>query len=168
MYYNSYSDSPSCTHNLPYQCLTPSLQKLDFPLRSLFFSFCILCKFVYHLFKLNYILILYTCKISNSRNYKSVKYIKINLAIKQEIHNFFWWPDRATKVINYPFLVARTGNLVAREKKRSEMNGGNIRLRMTLKINVGCLSLASEMNGSNIRVRMMLRINVGCLSLTRK
>ena len=25
------------------------------------------------------------------------------------------------------------------------MNGGNIRLRMTLKINVGCLSLASEM-----------------------
>ena len=28
----------------------------------------------------------------------------------------------------------------------SEMNGGNIRLRMTLKINVGCLSLASEMN----------------------
>ena len=25
-------------------------------------------------------------------------------------------------------------------------NGGNIRLRMTLKINVGCLSLASEMN----------------------
>ena len=24
---------------------------------------------------------------------------------------------------------------------------GNIRLRMTLKINVGCLSLASEMNG---------------------
>ena len=30
------------------------------------------------------------------------------------------------------------------------MNGGNIRLRMTLKINVGCLSLVSEMNGGNI------------------
>ena len=80
--------------------------------------------------------------------------------------NFFsWWPDRATKIINYQFLVARTGNLVAR-KKKSEMNGGNIRLRMTLKINVGCLSLASEMNGGNIWVRMTLRINVGCLSLT--
>ena len=25
---------------------------------------------------------------------------------------------------------------------------------MTLKINVGCLSLASEMNGGNIRLRM--------------
>ena len=34
-------------------------------------------------------------------------------------------------------------------------------LRMTLKINVGCLSLASEMNGGNIRLRMMLKINVG-------
>ena len=45
------------------------------------------------------------------------------------------------------------------------MNGGNIRLRMTLKINVGCLSLASEMNGGNIRLRMTLKINVGCLSL---
>ena len=44
------------------------------------------------------------------------------------------------------------------------MNGGNIRLRMTLKINVGCLSLASEMNGGNIRLRMTLKINVGCLS----
>ena len=48
---------------------------------------------------------------------------------------------------------------------RSEINGGNIRLRMTLKINVGCLSLASEMNGGNIRLRMTLKINVGCLSL---
>ena len=47
----------------------------------------------------------------------------------------------------------------------SEMNGANIRLRMTLKINVGCLSLASEMNGANIRLRMTLKINVGCLSL---
>ena len=47
---------------------------------------------------------------------------------------------------------------------RSEMNGGNIRLRMTLKINVGCLSLASEMNGGNIWLRMTLKINVGCLS----
>ena len=53
-------------------------------------------------------------------------------------HYFFsWWPDRATKIINYQFLVARTGNLVAR-KKKSEMNGSYIRLRMTLKINVGC------------------------------
>ena len=43
------------------------------------------------------------------------------------------------------------------------MNGANIRL--TLKINVGCLSLASEMNGGNIRLRMTLKINVGCLSL---
>ena len=42
---------------------------------------------------------------------------------------FSWWPDRATKIINYQFLVARTGNLVAR-KKKSEMNGGNIRLRI--------------------------------------
>ena len=39
----------------------------------------------------------------------------------------------------------------------SEMNGANIRLRMTLKINVGCLSLASEMNGANIRLRMTLK-----------
>ena len=31
--------------------------------------------------------------------------------------NFFsWWPDRATKIINYHFLVAQTGNLVARKK----------------------------------------------------
>ena len=30
-----------------------------------------------------------------------------------------------------------------------------------LKINVGCLSLASEMNGGNIRLRMTLKINVG-------
>ena len=36
---------------------------------------------------------------------------------------------------------------------------------MTLKINVGCLSLASEINGSNIRLRMTLKINVGRLSL---
>ena len=47
----------------------------------------------------------------------------------------------------------------------SEMNGGNIRLRMTLKLNVGCLCLASEMNGGNIRLRMTLKINVGCLPL---
>ena len=41
------------------------------------------------------------------------------------------------------------------------MNGGNIRLRMTLKINVGCLSLASEINrGNNIRLRVTLKINV--------
>ena len=31
--------------------------------------------------------------------------------------NFFsWWPDRATKIINYQFLVARARNLVARKK----------------------------------------------------
>ena len=47
----------------------------------------------------------------------------------------------------------------------SETNGGNIRLRMKVKINVRCLSLASEMNGGNIRLRMTLKINVGCLSL---
>ena len=34
------------------------------------------------------------------------------------------------------------------------MNDGNIRLRMTLKLNVGCLSLASEMNSGNIQLRM--------------
>ena len=45
------------------------------------------------------------------------------------------------------------------------MNGGNIRLRMTLKINFGCLSLVSEMNRGNIQLRMKLKINVGCLSL---
>ena len=44
------------------------------------------------------------------------------------------------------------------------MNGGNNRLRMTLKVNVGCLSLASEMNGGNSRLRMTLKLNVGCLS----
>ena len=42
-------------------------------------------------------------------------------------------------------------------KKESEMNGGNIRLCMTLKINVGCLSLVSEMNGGNIRLRVTLK-----------
>ena len=47
----------------------------------------------------------------------------------------------------------------------TEMNGGNIRLRMTLKIDVGCLSLASEINGVNIRLRITLKINVGCVSL---
>ena len=31
------------------------------------------------------------------------------------------------------------------------------RLRMPLKINVGCLSLASEMNGSNIRLHVTLK-----------
>ena len=34
---------------------------------------------------------------------------------------------------------------------------GNIRLRMTLKINVGCLLLRSEMNDGNIRLRMTLK-----------
>ena len=29
---------------------------------------------------------------------------------------FLGGPDRATKIINYKFLVARTGNLVARKK----------------------------------------------------
>ena len=36
---------------------------------------------------------------------------------------------------------------------------------MTVKINVGCLFLASEMNGGNIRLRMTVKINVGCLTL---
>ena len=39
------------------------------------------------------------------------------------------------------------------------MNGGNIRLRMTLKLNVGCLSLVSEINGGNIQFRITLKIN---------
>ena len=42
--------------------------------------------------------------------------------------------------------------LAVARKKKLEMNGGNIRLRMMLKINVGCLSLASEMNDGNIRL----------------
>ena len=46
------------------------------------------------------------------------------------------------------------------------MNDGIIRLRMTLKINVGCLSLASEMNDGNTRLRMTLKINIGSLSFT--
>ena len=37
------------------------------------------------------------------------------------------------------------------------MKRANIRLRMTLKINVGCLRLASEMNGAKIRLHMMLK-----------
>ena len=41
---------------------------------------------------------------------------------------------------------------------RSEMNGGNIRLRMYYaKINVGRLLLRSEMNGGNIRLRMTIK-----------
>ena len=43
----------------------------------------------------------------------------------------------------------------------SEMNDGIIRLRMALKINVGCLSLAAEMNDGNTRLRMTLTINIG-------
>ena len=41
---------------------------------------------------------------------------------KSGLHtNFFsWWPDRATKIINYPFLVARTRNLVAPKKVWNE------------------------------------------------
>ena len=101
---------------------------------------------------------------NSTKKNTNIKYIQLL------IYNY-WWPDQATKIINYQFLVARTGNLVAR-KKKSEMNGGNIRLRMTLKINVGCLSysvgndakinvgclsLVSEMNGGNIRLRMTLK-----------
>ena len=37
------------------------------------------------------------------------------------------------------------------------MNYGNIRLRMTLRINVGCLLVRSEMNGGNIRLRITLK-----------
>ena len=44
------------------------------------------------------------------------------------------------------------------------MNDGNIRLCMTLKINVGCLSLASEMNDGNTHLRMTLKVNIGSLS----
>ena len=47
------------------------------------------------------------------------------------------------------------------------MNGGNIRLRMTLKINAGCLLLRSEMNdGIKHSSPYDAKINVGCLSLT--
>ena len=46
-------------------------------------------------------------------------------------------------------------------------NCGNIRFRRPLKINVGCLSLASAMNGCNIRLRMTrVDPNLGCLSLS--
>ena len=48
----------------------------------------------------------------------------------------------------------------------SEMHRANIRLRMTLKINVACLHLASEMNRAHIRLRMSLKLNVGCLQFT--
>ena len=48
-------------------------------------------------------------------------------------------------------------------KNESEMNGGNIRLRIS--VNVGCLSLASAMNDGNIRL-YDAKINVGFLSLT--
>ena len=59
--------------------------------------------------------------------------------------NFFsWWPGRATKIINYKFLVARIGNLVAR--KKWEMNGCNIRLRMTLIINAARVFVFSVRN----------------------
>ena len=63
------------------------------------------------------------------RNSKHAKFIflgwarKINRAkistFTAGLHtNFFsWWPDRATKIINYQFLAARTGNLVAPPKK---------------------------------------------------
>ena len=46
------------------------------------------------------------------------------------------------------------------------MNDGIIRLRMTVEINVGCLSLASEINDGNTRLRMTLKINIGSLSFT--
>ena len=96
------------------------------------------------------------CKTDSWNSHRWVIYSYTGIH-KAGLHtNFFsWWP----KMINYQFLVARTGNLVARRKKKLEMNGGNIRLRlrMTLNINVGCLSLASEMNDGNIRLRMTLK-----------
>ena len=46
------------------------------------------------------------------------------------------------------------------------MNDGIIHLRMTVEINVGCLSLASEINDGNTRLRMTLKINIGSLSFT--
>ena len=90
--------------------------------------------------------------------------VRIRIRVYAGLHtNFFsWWPSRATKIINDQFLVARIGNLVAR-KKEWEMNGCiNIRLRMTLIINAGCLSLASEMNDGIIRLCITLRTNVEC------
>ena len=47
------------------------------------------------------------------------------------------------------------------------MNDGNIRLRMTLKINVGCLPLRSEMNYI-IRIRMTLKQMSGVCLYVRK
>ena len=48
------------------------------------------------------------------------------------------------------------------------MNDGNIRLRITLKINVGCLPLRSEMNYGNIRLRMTLKQMSGVCLYVRK
>ena len=47
--------------------------------------------------------------------------------------------------------------------KLKEVNADNIRLYLTVKINVGSLSLAEEVNDPNIWLRLMV-INVGRLS----
>ena len=41
----------------------------------------------------------------------------------------------------------------------------NIRLRLTVKLNVGSLSLVEEVNDPNIRLCLTVKINVGSLSL---
>ena len=66
--------------------------------------------------------------------------------------------DVKDKHPTFIFSVIRSSMLppFGRLSLASDMNGGNIRLRMTVKINVGCLSLASEMNGGNIRPHMTL------------
>ena len=48
------------------------------------------------------------------------------------------------------------------------MNDGNIRLHMTLKINVRCLPLRSEINYGNIRLRMTLKQMSGVCLYVRK
>ena len=55
------------------------------------------------------------------------------------------------------FFVDMSSHIFLDVDSCRQNNGGKIRLLMMLKINVGCLSLASEMNGSNIRLCMTLK-----------
>ena len=48
-----------------------------------------------------------------------------------------------------------------------EMNDPNIRLRLMV-INVGSLSFAAEVNDRNIRLRLTVKLNVGSLSLAEE
>ena len=73
------------------------------------------------------------------------------LYVRKLITVTFGWYDAKTNVGCLPL--------------RSEINYGNIRLRMTLKQNVGCLPLRSEINYGNIRLRMTLKQMSPCLPL---